>query len=210
MRKCFFYFFWTVVSLQTKAQEFDLEKSIKAYNVVWTTPSRDSYESMPLSGTRGAGANVWVQDGSIWMYLAHNAAYDENGRLLKLGCVRLTPIGFQLASATNFKQEQDLFSGSILIDAKLKNGNAINLRLQFAGQTLTIQTKSAHKIYWELAYATWRDQPKMVQMDVFGGKEKIKADTVFTKVSSILFVHKNGISNYEDSLAKQQTVDKSI
>jgi len=47
-------------------------------------------------------------------------------------------------------------------------------------------------------------------MDVFGSKEKINADTVFTKGNAILFVHKNGVSSYEDSLAKQQTVDKSI
>jgi hypothetical protein len=40
---------------------------------------------MPLSGRLGAGANVWVDDGSVWLYLAHNGAYDEQGRLLKLG-----------------------------------------------------------------------------------------------------------------------------
>ena len=51
---------------------------------------------MPLSGRMGAGANVWVQDGSIWLYPAHNGAYDEQGRLLKLGCVRITPVDFKL------------------------------------------------------------------------------------------------------------------
>ena len=60
--------------------------------VVWESPSADSLDSMPLSGRLGAGANVWVQDGSVWLYLGHSGAYDEHGRLLKLGCVRLTPI----------------------------------------------------------------------------------------------------------------------
>jgi len=46
---------------------------------------------MPLSVRKGAGANMWVQDVSIWLYPAHNGAYDEKARLLKLGCVRLTP-----------------------------------------------------------------------------------------------------------------------
>ena len=54
------------------------------YSITWNTPSQDSIDSMPLSGRLGAGANVWVQDGSIWLYLAHNGAYDSNGRLLKL------------------------------------------------------------------------------------------------------------------------------
>ena len=62
-----------------------------SYAITWTTPSQDSLDSMPLSGRLGAGANVWVQDGSIWLYLAHNGAYDPRGRLLKLGCVRITP-----------------------------------------------------------------------------------------------------------------------
>jgi hypothetical protein len=59
------------------------------YNVAWHTPSKDSLDSMPLSGRLGAGANVWVQDGAIWLYLAHSGAFDEQGRLLKLGCVRI-------------------------------------------------------------------------------------------------------------------------
>ena len=62
-----------------------------SYNVVWDSPSSDAWESMPLSGRLGAGANVWVQDGSLWLYLAHNGAYDEDGRLLKLGALRITP-----------------------------------------------------------------------------------------------------------------------
>jgi hypothetical protein len=50
--------------------------SIK-YNIVWNTPSKDALESMPLSGRKGTGANVWVQNGALWIYLAHNGAYDE-------------------------------------------------------------------------------------------------------------------------------------
>jgi len=72
---------------------------LDACKITWTTPSQDSLDSMPLSGRLGAGANVWVQDGSIWLYLAHNGAYDEKGRLLKLGCVRLTPKGLKLGDA---------------------------------------------------------------------------------------------------------------
>jgi hypothetical protein len=42
----------------------------KSYNVIWDSPSQAALESMPLSGRKGAGANVWVQDGSFWLYLA--------------------------------------------------------------------------------------------------------------------------------------------
>src|SRR4051794_15079435 len=56
-------------------------QDLHPYNVRWNTPSKDSLDSMPLAGRLGAGANVWVQDGSIWLYLGHNGAYDERGRL---------------------------------------------------------------------------------------------------------------------------------
>ena len=63
------------------------------YNIVWN----DAVERFARldAAIRAArrGANVWVQDGSIWLYLAHSGAYDEQGRLLKLGCVRITPVG---------------------------------------------------------------------------------------------------------------------
>jgi hypothetical protein len=66
---------------------------LSSYNVRWDSPSADSMDSMPLSGRHGAGANVWVQDGSIWLCLGHSAAFDENSALLKLGGIRITPAG---------------------------------------------------------------------------------------------------------------------
>src|SRR5512139_1803938 len=100
--------------------------------VTWTTPSVDSLDSMPLSGRMGAGANVWVQDGSIWIYLAHNGAYDEDGRLLKLGCLRITPADGVLAAPTSFRQELDLESGSIRISAGAQAGPRFDATLWFA------------------------------------------------------------------------------
>jgi hypothetical protein len=47
---------------------------LKDSRVIWESPSQDSLDSMPLSGRHGAGANVWVQAGAIWIYLAHNGA----------------------------------------------------------------------------------------------------------------------------------------
>ena len=75
-------------------------------NVIWDSPSRDSYDSMPLSGSRGAGANVWVQDGALWFYPGHSGAQDENSCLLKLGALRITPEG------ADFKTAKALPSGT--------------------------------------------------------------------------------------------------
>ena len=88
------------------------------YDLEWTTPSLNSAGSMPLSGIRGSGANVWVQDGSIWLYLAHAAAYDQNHTIRKLGCLRLTPASGPLICDKDFSQKLELESGSIVIHAR--------------------------------------------------------------------------------------------
>ena len=93
-----------------------------ACDIVWNAPSRDSFDSMPLPGARGAGANVWVQDGAVWIYLAHNGAYDEAGRLLKLGCLRLTPAGVDWKRPSGFRQSQDMAKGSIVIEGAAGDG----------------------------------------------------------------------------------------
>ena len=114
-----------------------LERWTRPYNVVWDSPSKDSLDSMPLSGRRGAGANVWVQDGSIWLYLAHNGAYDEQGRLLKLGCVRITPVDCRLGDA-GFRQELDLATAAIV-----NQQDDFKVSLWFTGDTLVFESTSA-------------------------------------------------------------------
>jgi hypothetical protein len=141
-----------------------------AYNVVWDTPSRDSLDSMPLSGRRGAAANVWVQDGSVWLYLAHNGAYDEQGRLLKLGCVRITPVDGKLGE-TDFRQELALATGSISI----QQGD-FKASLWFAGETLIFESTAAKAVVLDVAFGAWRDQKRDGVRIMLGLREQIRSD----------------------------------
>ena len=93
----------------------------QSYNVIWDAPSKDALESMPLSGSKGAGANVWVQDSSIWIYLAHNGAYDEQGRLLKLGCIRITP-GRPFARGSRISVRNSTCLPELLISGRTTSG----------------------------------------------------------------------------------------
>src|SRR5208337_1084065 len=44
----------------------------EAYNVVWTTPSKDAAGSMPL-GNGEVGINLWVErDGDLLFYISRN------------------------------------------------------------------------------------------------------------------------------------------
>ncbi len=57
---------------------------------VWTTPSHDSSESMPLGGG-DIGMNVWVDSASndILCYVSQSGWFDENNSLLKAGRLRI-------------------------------------------------------------------------------------------------------------------------
>lgn len=160
------------------------------YNVIWNSPSQDSLDSMPLSGSRGAGSNVWVQDGSVWIYLAHNSAYNENGRLMKLGCVRLTPPSDVFSSAKSFRQELDLASGAILISARDGEKSA-ELRLWYAGENLIVEGKNAPSGPWRVSFATWRDvERKDLKLDMWA-THTISPDTIEVLPEGILWFHRN-------------------
>ena len=51
---------------------------------VWTTPSKNSSESMPCGGC-DVGMNVWMEDGDVLFYLSRSGSFDENNTLLKAG-----------------------------------------------------------------------------------------------------------------------------
>ena len=157
------------------------------YKVVWNTPSRDSLDSMPLSGRLGAGANVWVQDGSIWLYLAHSGAYDEHGRLLKLGCVRITPQAVSLGGA-GFTQTLDPATGTITIG----QGGELKADLWFAGETLVCEAECTAPGSLEVSYGTWRDKTREgVRNDMMGATTTFSGDLIKATPEGFLVFHSN-------------------
>jgi hypothetical protein len=163
-----------------------LAADLDRFNVVWDSPSQDSLDSMPLSGRMGAGANVWVQDGSIWIYLAHNGAYDEQGRLLKLGCLRITPASAALAGPPDFRQELNPATGTIAI-----RGSGFEAALWFAGETLMIETAARKPDALDVAFATWRDRKREgLKLDVWGA-ETIQPDQVAADEQGFAWFHRN-------------------
>ncbi len=156
------------------------------HKITWSSPSVDSLDSMPLSGRFGAGANVWVQDGSIWLYLAHNGAYDENGRLLKLGCVRLTPKNVSLGS-TGFEQELDPRSGAITV----RQGE-FKATLWFAGETLIYESAAGEEAPLEVAFGTWREKTKDgIRNDMMGARNTFTGDQVIASTNGFFWFHRN-------------------
>ena len=186
---------------------------LKNYNIIWTTPSTDAWNSMPLSGKYGAGANVWVQDGSLWLYLAHNYAYDEFGHLLKLGALRLTPSNGALKNMSSFKQYLDITNGSILIDVVSKSGADMHAKLWFAGENLIIETNSKDDNGIELSFGTWRNKTRdSMYIDMGARLSTLHADHVNMNNNSITWYHSNSEypSCLTEELGKQDISPSSI
>lgn len=158
----------------------------ESYNIEWNSSSENALGSMPLSGRYGTGANVWVQDGSLWLYLSHNGAYDSQGRLLKLGCLRLTPEKINLGDE-GFSQILDLQTGTIKISQGI-----LELKLWFAGEDLVMESSCKDNIIWNIAFGTWRNEDKFgLLQDMHGSKGNYKADHVVVKEQGLVWYHDN-------------------
>ena len=149
------------LSLHVPAQASQQDPSnrdwVGQYDLEWTTPSLNSAGSMPLSGIRGSGANVWVQDGSIWLYLAHAAAYDEHHTIRKLGCLRLTPVSGPLLCDKDFSQKLELESGKIVIHARTADQASYDLKLWFdpASGVLHLDSTCGTDQSMKVEYGIW-------------------------------------------------------
>ena len=59
------------------------------FNVVWNSPSDDSFGSMPL-GNGDVGLNVWVEkNGNLVFYISKVNAFDAAHLLPKIGRIRI-------------------------------------------------------------------------------------------------------------------------
>ena len=85
------------------------------YDVVWDSPSQDHGGSMPL-GNGDIGVNAWIEPGGdLVFYIAKSDSWDDNGRLLKVGRVRIAmnPSPFRFSS--EFRQTLHLADGMMTV-----------------------------------------------------------------------------------------------
>lgn len=137
-------FLFAIVAFTAQAQVTE--------KIHWNSSSKDALDSMPLSGHKGAGANVWVQDGKLCLYLAHNGAYGANSQLKKIGCVYIEPEGTKLGEE-GFSQTLDPATGTITI----QQGD-FSASLWFADEALIMESKKRKPHHLKVSYFIWRDE----------------------------------------------------
>ncbi len=98
-----------------KTEITENQQKLQKYNIKWDSPSKDYNGSMPV-GNGDIGLNVWVEEtGDICFYIGKTDSWGDNGRLLKVGKVRVKCEPAIVTSKTIFSQELDLRTGSIKI-----------------------------------------------------------------------------------------------
>ena len=80
------------------------------YKLVWDTPSKNTDETMPL-GNGEVAVNAWIDEqGNLRFYISRLDAIDENGKLLKVGALEISP-GKPVSTQSSFKQTLDVKRG---------------------------------------------------------------------------------------------------
>ncbi|MDR2755515.1 MAG: DUF5703 domain-containing protein [Planctomycetaceae bacterium] len=77
------------------------------YELVWDTPSKNVHETVPL-GNGEVAVNAWIdKTGNLRFYIARIDSIDENGQLLKIGALKISPQN-SISTQTAFKQTLDV------------------------------------------------------------------------------------------------------
>jgi hypothetical protein len=177
--------------------------AMNQYNVVWTTPSEDPHGSMPL-GNGDVGVNVWVEpSGEIVFYISKTDAWDENGRLCKIGRVRVI-FDPPLPVTNGFRQELKLSEGAMEIQA---GQSRLKLWVDANRPVVRLEAESGQPVSCRAAVELWRlcERPFGKDDDSFSGrgllassfKPTVLPDIVVTSAAPrVVWYHRNTRSIY--------------
>jgi hypothetical protein len=100
------------------AERFDNLAELGRYDVVWDRAGSGSMDSMP-AGNGDISLNVWTEGatGSVCFYIGKTDSWDETGRLLKIGKVRIRIEPNPFADGSKFKQRLNLGEAAVEVTA---------------------------------------------------------------------------------------------
>jgi alpha-L-fucosidase 2 len=193
---------------------FDLAAELDRQNVVWDAPSRDAHGSMPL-GNGDVGVNAWVEpSGDVVFYIDKTDAWDENGRLCKIGRVRVA-FDPPLAPGSAFEQALLLRDGVIAIRATIGGAQAkIRLWVDAEEPVVRVEAETGVPVRCRAAVELWRlrERPFGDQDDSHSGgglgaqpfKPVVLPDVVVkTDAPRIVWYHRNTRSLFPECLRNQ-------
>ncbi|MFI3318953.1 MAG: DUF5703 domain-containing protein [Rikenellaceae bacterium] len=132
------------------------------YDVVWSSPSKSSIESMPVGGG-DIGLNVWVEDGDLLFYIGQSGTFDENNHMLKHGRVRLSLTPNPFDEYSEFSQRLNLKSGDLSIHS-VTPGNDVEILIwvDVFRPVIHIAVEGAKAMDVTAQFETWRLEDRVL------------------------------------------------
>ncbi|MDD4591291.1 MAG: DUF5703 domain-containing protein [Parabacteroides sp.] len=167
IKKSFIFYFFVGMIFMNCADTHggkSINSSVNKYNIVWTSPSFDHTGSMPV-GNGDIGLNVWVeQKGDICFYIGKTDSWGDNGRLLKIGKVRIKTEPQIIFDNCDFKQELDLQSGKIVITSQgnwqgKKQNIGISVWVDANNPVIYVDTHGDTPLQFGANIELWRTEP---------------------------------------------------
>ena len=137
--------------------------SPEKYNVDWDSPGKNALGSVPI-GNGDIGLNVWVEEnGDLCFYIGKSDAWSGNGRLLKLGRIRISLSPNPFSTGTSFKQTLNLSEGSIdIIAGEGENSCELSLWVDANNPVVNVEVDSKKDLDLEVNYDYWRKTKRLI------------------------------------------------
>jgi hypothetical protein len=194
------------------------------YDVIWKTASAGAHESMPL-GNGDVGVNVWTDgEGSLRFYISKTDAWSENGRLLKIGGMKVTA-NPPLAAVQ--EQRLDLGNGEYIVrcgDGDGSDSTEVRLWVDADHNAIHVTMVSQQPRTVTAAADLWRTEPTPYPLaevsDLLEDRSKpnrlheeviVQADQVVQGLDeSVMWYHQNLDSDVPARIAKMQGLDEYL
>jgi hypothetical protein len=211
--KNIFFFFLTVFlpCLPSMGQQ----KENNAYNIIWTTQSKNSSESMPCGGG-DIGMNVWVEKGDLLIYIARSGSFNEDNALMKAGRVRIKLFP-NVFDGKIFKQELHLQEGYVTVEGEDKGIKAtVRIWADVLNPVVHFDVNANKSITVEAIYESWRYQDRAIKArENFANSWKwaapknniYKKDSIRFNGNEVLFYHHNTAQTIFDATVAQQGME---
>jgi hypothetical protein len=141
-------------------QAYDPIAALEKYNVVWDSPSKDAWGTMP-AGNGDLSLNVWMEEsGDLLFYLGKTDSWDDNCRLLKLGLVRVRLNPNPLLKSKVFKQTLRLSEAAVEINCG-QGQDEVDLKVWADANhpVIHVAVKSKKPVEATATVELWRTEP---------------------------------------------------
>lgn len=205
------------------ATPFDPIAELGKYEVVWDSPSRDWNGTMPI-GNGEIGVNAWWEEGGdLRLLIARTDAWDEAGRLVKVGMVRIGLRPNPVGPGKTFRQALRLSEGTIQF---VLDGGGTEARLWVDANRPMIHVEISGDEVAEASASIecWRKEPRTIRYagNVYFGDPPYRRpdaaeiislpDVILSEKSlpgegRIGWLHDNGVTDWYERSARLQGLE---